>query len=140
MESASPQSTPQKMETFTLKQIVTELLPKHYGIKADEKFEIIFPDQIVDACIGAIQLDKKLLATFRFRFTNSLSFFNEHVDAYLKVVITDLVYCVKEPVGEPAAVEDVTDDETKDNVPAAKPVKNTTLPIKSKGGRGRGKQ
>ncbi len=95
------------METYTFKRIIKELLPKHYDVSADEKFEIVFPDQIVDGSIGGIQLNKKLLATFKFRFTNSIAIFNEVDDAYLKVNLTDLVYCVKEPFSVVEEVDNI---------------------------------
>jgi hypothetical protein len=92
-----------KLETFTPKDIIQDLLPAKYG-KLDGEIKLIFQDHVIDGSVVGITLGNELLATCRIRFTNGIIMTQDYEQMLLQCALTNLVY-IKKPT-----VEDVTDN------------------------------
>jgi hypothetical protein len=88
--------TNKHIETFTPKQILSELLPARYG-KLVGEFKVVYPDQITDGCVGGVAFNNEVLATFRVRFTNNIVFYNDYEHVVLEVKFTDIKYIKEVP-------------------------------------------
>lgn len=126
------------METFTPKQILEELIPKHFGdtfSTTDKEVKFLFSEQIMDGSLGYVIIDKEPIASFRVRFSNTMLLKADSTGIVLQCEITNFLF-IKPGVEQ--TVEDVSDEKAVVNPP---PESKPTQPIipKARGtGRGRG--
>lgn len=127
------------IETFTPKQILSEIIPAKYGqLEGDIMF--VFHGHVLDGSVVAVINKDEVLLTCRIRFTNDVILSENKELLCLNCKLSHMVF-VKPPTVKTVETEIIEPkvEPIEDNIPHKPAKAETAKPAKQGAGRGRGR-